>query len=52
MGAKLAGLENKENNLDLSSSCLHDSELMLGLERGYLTVSKNEKIHDLSYNVA
>ena len=49
MGAKLAGLEN---NLDLSSSCLHDSELMLGLERGYLKASKNEKIHDLSYNVA
>jgi len=44
MGAKLAGLEN---NLDLPS-CGHDWELMLGLERGHLEVSKNAKIQDLS----
>ena len=49
MGTKLAGLEN---NLDLPSSCEYDWELMLGLERGYLKVSKNAKIQDLSYNVA
>ena len=49
MGAKLAGLEN---NLDVPSSCGYDWKLMLGLERGYLKVSKNAKIQDLNYNVA
>jgi len=49
MGAKLADLEN---DLDLPSSCVYDWELMLGLERRHLKVSKNAKIQDLSYNVA
>jgi len=49
MGAKLADLGN---NLDIPSSCGHDWELMLGLERGHLKVSKNAKIQDLSDNVA
>jgi len=37
-GAKLAGLAK---GLDLPSSNMHDWELMLGLKRGHLKVSKN-----------
>ena len=49
MDAKLTGLEN---DLDLPSFCLYDWELMMGLERGHLKVSKNAKFQDLSHNVA
>jgi len=41
LGAKLAGLEK---DLDLPSFDVYDWELMLGLERGHLNVSKNAKI--------
>jgi len=41
LGAKLA---DSAKGLDLPSSDMHDWELMLGLERGQLKVSKNAKI--------
>jgi len=41
MGAKLAGLEN---DIDLLTSDMYDWELMLGLRRGHLMVSKKAKI--------
>ena len=39
-----------KTTFDLPSSCGHDWELMLGLERGHPKVSKSVKIQDLSKN--
>ena len=49
LGAKLVGLEK---DIDLPCSDVYDWELMLGLEREHLKVSKNAKIQDSSHNVA